>query len=105
MCISTSLFSDTIAGGNPWPPSKLSLALELSTIPHPTRGSEGEKTFQSPLPCLALPIIPISAFLKQPDKQKISSLQDSEPETARSGFVATPGAPTSAETGQTTLQT
>ena len=51
--------------------SKPSLALELSTIPHPTRGSEGQKTFQSRLPCLALPI-PASAFLKQPDKQKLA---------------------------------
>ena len=57
------------AGGNPWPLSKLSLALECSTIPHPTRRSEGPKSFQSRLPCLALPI-PASAFLKQPDKQK-----------------------------------
>ena len=55
----------------PMAASKPSLALELSTIPHPTRRSEGPKSFQSRLPCLALPI-PASAFLKQPDKQTSS---------------------------------
>jgi hypothetical protein len=70
---STSSSSDTTAGGSPWPLSKLSWALELSTIPYPTRPSERQKTFQSLLPCLPLPIPP-SIFLKQPDKQKLAYL-------------------------------
>jgi len=50
---------------------KLSLASELSIVPHRMIASERQKTFRSLLPRLAL-LIPTWAFLKQPDKQKLA---------------------------------
>ena len=49
------------------------LGLELSIAPHRTTASEGQGIFRN---CLRHPVvfIPTRAFLKQPDKQKLTRL-------------------------------